>query len=110
MKETIGNTEFNEKFGRSDVEEIIEPAKDSAYQYVLKYLNKGGKAMSSKNCPERISGWVAKKDLLCESSTVENRYIAFPDTQVIVDGTGEVVTVDEKKPRDALRKLEACRE
>jgi hypothetical protein len=108
MKETIGNTEFNEKFGRSDVEEIIEPVKDYAYQYVLKYLNKGGKAMASKNCPGEIIGWVAKRDLLCESSSVENRYIAFPDTQIIVDGTGEVVTVNERKPQEALRQLESC--
>jgi hypothetical protein len=106
MKETIGNTEFNEKFGRSDVEEIIEPVKDYAYQYVLKYLNKGGKAMASKNCPGEIIGWVAKRDLLCESSSVENRYIAFPDTQIIVGGTGEVVTVDERNPQEALRKIQ----
>ena len=108
MKVTIGNTEFNEKFGRSDVSEIIEPMKDAAYQYVLKYLNKGGKAMVSKNCPEYIKGWVAKKDLLCESERVENRYIAFTDTEIIVDGTGEIVKVDERKPQEALRKIQNC--
>ena len=106
MKVTIMNTEFNEKFGRSDLSEIIEPMKDRAYQYVLKYLNKGGKAMVSKNCPEHIKGWVAKRDLLCESERVENRYIAFTDTEIIVDGTGEIVKVDERKPQEALRKIQ----
>jgi hypothetical protein len=108
MKETTGNTEFNEKFGRSDVQEIIEPVKDYAYQYVLKYLNKGGKAMASKNCPEHISGWVSKSNLLCEREDIENQYIAFPETQIIVDGTGEVVTVNERKPQEALLQLESC--
>ncbi len=106
MKVTMGNTEFNQKFGRSDVQEIIEPVKDYAYQYVLKYLNKGGKAMASKNCPGHISGWVAKRDLLCPMEKVENQYLAFPDTPIIVDGTGEVVTVDERKPQEALRKIQ----
>ena len=103
MKVTTGNTEFNEKFGRSDVQEIIEPLKAQAYQYVLKYLNKGGKAMVSKNCPEHISGWVKRVELLCEMEKRENRYIADPDVNIIVDETGEVVTVNERKPQEALR-------
>ena len=106
MKETIGNTEFNEKFGKSDVSEIIEPMKDAAYQYVLKYLNKGGKAMVSKNCPEYISGWVKRGELFCEIEKRENRYITDPDVNIIVDGTGEVVTVNERKPQEALRKIQ----
>jgi hypothetical protein len=36
----------------------------------------------------------------------ENRYIAYPDVKIIVDGTGEVVTVDERKPHEALRKIQ----
>ena len=108
MKETIGNTEFNEKFGRSDVSEIIETMKDAAYQYVLKYLNKGGKSMVSNNCPEHISGWVRRGELLCEMEKRENRYIAYPDVKIIVDGTGEVVTVDERKPQEALLHIESC--
>ncbi len=108
MKETIGNTEFNEKFGRSDVSEIIEPMKKQAYQYVLKYLNKGGKAMVSKNCPEYISGWVKRGELFCEMEKRENRYITDPDVNIIVDGTGEVVTVNERKPQEALRKIQNC--
>lgn len=106
LKETVGNTEFNEKFGRSDVQEIIEPMKEQAYQYVLKYLNKGGKTMVSKNCPEHISGWVAKRDLLGEMTEIENKFVAMPDCQIAVDGTGEIITVDERKPQEALRKIQ----
>ena len=62
--------------------------------------------MVSKNCPEHISGWVKRGELLCEMEKRENRYIAHPDVKIIVDGTGEVVTVDERKPQEALRKIQ----
>ena len=62
--------------------------------------------MVSKNCPEHISGWVAKKDLLCEMTEIENKFVAMPDCQIAVDGTGEIITVDERKPQEALRKIQ----
>lgn len=103
MKETIGNTEFSEKFGRSDVQAIIPQEKDYAYRYVLKYLNKGGKAMVSKNCPEYIKGWVEKSALLCESTDIERQYIAVPKCPIILDDTGELITLDEDKPHESLQ-------
>ena len=62
--------------------------------------------MVSKNCPEHISGWVKRGELFCEMEKRENRYITDPDVNIIVDGTGEVVTVNERKPQEALRKIQ----
>ena len=106
MVETTGNTEFNEKFGRSDVEEICMPVKHLAYNYVLKYLNKGGKAMSSRNCPESIQGWMSEEDLICESDYTENQYIAFSGCRIAEDKTGVIVRVDERNPQEALAEIQ----
>ena len=106
MVETTSNTEFNEKFGRSDVEEIIMPLKDLAYRYVLKYLDKGGKAMSSRNCPESIQGWMSEEDLICESDYTENQYIAFSGCRIAEDKTGIIVKVDENNPQEALAEIQ----
>ena len=54
------NTEFNEKFGLSPIEEVIPQLAGCAYHYVLKYLDKGGKLMVSKNCPGYITGYIKK--------------------------------------------------
>lgn len=106
MVETTGNTEFNEKFGRSDVEEICMPFKHLVYNYVLKYLNKGGKAMSSRNCPESIQGWMSEEDLICESDYTENQYIAFSGCRIAEDKTGIIVKVDERNPQEALAEIQ----
>lgn len=106
MIETTGNTEFNEKFGRSDVEEICMPFKHLAYNYVLKYLNKGGKAMSSRNCPESIQGWMSEEDLIGESDYTENQYIAFSGCRIAEDKTGVIVRVDERNPQEALAEIQ----
>ena len=102
MVETTSNTEFNEKFGRSDVEEIIMPLKELAYRYVLKYLDKGGKAMSSRNCPENIRGWINEDDILCEMEGFENRYLMFSGCEIVEETTGITVRVNETRPQDAV--------
>ena len=106
MVETTGNTEFNEKFGRSDVEEICMPFKHLAYNYVLKYLNKGGKAMSSRNCPENIRGWINEDDILCEMDGFENRYLMFPECEMVEESTGITVRVNETRPQDAVAEIQ----
>lgn len=106
MVETTSNTEFNEKFGRSDVEEIIMPLKDLAYRYVLKYLDKGGKAMSSRNCPENIRGWINEDDILCEMEGFENRYLMFSGCEMVEERTGITVRVNETRPQDAVAEIQ----
>jgi len=106
MVETTSNTEFNEKFGRSDVEEIIMPLKGLAYRYVLKYLDKGGKAMSSRNCPENIRGWINEDDILCEMDGFENRYLTFSECEMVEESTGITVRVNETRPQDAVAEIQ----
>lgn len=106
MVETTSNTEFNAKFGRSDVEEIIMPLKDLAYRYVLKYLDKGGKAMSSRNCPENIRGWINEDDILCEMEGFENRYLTFSECEMVEETTGITVRVNETRPQDAVAEIQ----
>lgn len=106
MVETTSNTEFNAKFGRSDVEEIIMPLKELAYRYVLKYLDKGGKAMSSRNCPENIRGWINEDDILCEMEGFENRYLMFSGCEIVEETTGITVRVNEIRPQDAVAEIQ----
>ena len=102
----IANTEFNEKFGRSSVEEIIVYEQDKAYNYVLKYLNKGGKSMVSKNCPTFIKGYVQKSQLVFPMEA-EHKYFMNPQAEVIML-TGEITRVDEDKPQEALPNATTC--
>ncbi len=102
----IANTEFNEKFGRSSVEEIIVYEQDKAYNYVLKYLNKGGKSMVSKNCPTFIKGYVQKSQLVFPMN-VEHKYFMNPQAEVIML-TGEITRVDEERPQEALPNATTC--
>ena len=102
----IANTEFNEKFGRSSIEEIIVYEQDKAYNYVLKYLNKGGKSMVSKNCPTFIKGYVQKSQLVFPMK-VEHKYFMNPHADVIML-TGEITRVDEERPQEALPNATTC--
>lgn len=102
----IANTEFNEKFGRSSIEEIIVYEQEKAYNYVLKYLNKGGKSMVSKNCPTFIKGYVQKSQLVFPMEA-EHKYFMDPHADVIML-TGEITRVDEERPQEALPNATTC--
>ena len=60
----IRNTEFNEKFGLSTIEDIIPQLAGCAYNYVLKHLDKGEKLIITKNYPNYITRYIKKKGLL----------------------------------------------
>lgn len=107
MKTTTYNTEFNEKFGRSDVEEIIMYIADRAYNYVLKYLDKGGKLMVSKNCPGYVTGYMQKSQMICQMTSNEHKYVAAPQSQ-IVTLNGEIITLDEREPQKCLPNATTC--
>ncbi len=107
MKETTYNTEFNEKFGRSDVEEIVAYNAGAAYNYVLKYLDKGGKLMVSKNCPGYVTGYMQKSQMLCPMLAKENKYVAAPQAE-IVTLDGAIIMLDEKEPQKCLPNATTC--
>ena len=107
MKTTTYNTEFNEKFGRSDVEEVIPQIAGCAYHYVLKYLDKGGKLMASKNCPGYVTGYVKKGELAARMTSNEHKYVMFPKTEMVTLN-GEVIKIDEKEPQKCLQNATTC--
>lgn len=107
MRTTTYNTEFNEKFGRSDVEQVIPQIAGCAYHYVLKYLDKGGKLMTSKNCPGYVTGYVKKGELAGRMLSNEHKYVMFPKTEMVTLH-GEVIRVDENKPQECLSNATTC--
>lgn len=101
------NTEFNEKFGLSTIEEVIPQLAGCAYNYVLKYLDKGGKLMVSKNCPGYIMGYIKKRELFIPMLSNENKYALLTEAE-IVTLNGEIITVDEEAPQKCLPNATTC--
>ena len=101
------NTEFNEKFGLSTIEEVIPQLAGCAYHYVLKYLDKGGKLMVSRNCPGYVTGYIKKKELFIPMPSNEYKYALSPHTE-IVTLNGECITIDEKEPQKCLPNATTC--
>ena len=101
------NTEFNEKFGLSTIEDVIPQLAAAAYNYVLKYLDKGGKLMVSKNCPGYVTGYTRKSELVGRMSSNEHKYVMFPKSE-IVTLNGEIITIDEDEPHKCLPNATTC--
>jgi len=101
------NTEFNEKFGLSTIEDVIPQLAGCAYNYVLKYLDKGGKLMVSKNCPGYITGYIKKEELFIPMIHSENKFALGPTTEIITLN-GEIITVDEEEPQKSLANATTC--
>ena len=101
------NTEFNEKFGLSTIEDIIPQLAGAAYNYVLKYLDKGGKLMVSKNCPGYITGYINKGELVVPMMSNENKYV-LPMKTEIISLEGEVLAIDEDEPQKCLPNATTC--
>lgn len=67
VKETVQNTYFNKKFGRSDFEEIHPLLLPRALTYILKYLTKtNDKIVYSKNIPNYVLSDIDYTDVLCQ--------------------------------------------
>ena len=101
------NTEFNEKFGLSTIEDVIPQLAGAAYNYVLKYLDKGGKLMVSKNCPGYITGYINKGELVVPMMSNENKYV-LPMKTEIISLEGEVLAIDEDEPQKCLPNATTC--
>ena len=101
------NTEFNEKFGLSTIEDVIPQLAGAAYHYVLKYLDKGGKLMVSKNCPGYITGYINKGELVVPMMSNENKYV-LPMKTEIISLEGEVLAIDEDEPHKCLPNATTC--
>ena len=81
LKRTTQHTYFNEKFGRTDFEPVIE--NDMAYyaavEYILKYVEKSGeKLVYSRKLPMYVISDINSDDVLCRVG-IEGRKLVLYD-------------------------------
>jgi len=82
MRTTIQSTYFNERFGRSDFEEIDEQEKrlGSAIAYLMKYIEKTGeKIVYSKNLPQYFYSDIMDCDIVCTIGQEDKKLLLFDD-------------------------------
>lgn len=80
MQTSVQNTYFNEKFGRSDFEEITSRyAYDDTINYMAKYIEKSGERIAySKGLPQYFICDIMDEDVLCFYG-VDNRKLLLFD-------------------------------
>ena len=108
METHTRNTEFNEKFGLSTIEEIIPQLSYLAYHYITKYMNKGGKMMMSRNCPTFIKCGIKKKDLLLYTNEDCTSFLTSSDMDILMPETGEIVKIEPYKVHEVLSEATTC--
>ena len=67
MQITVQNTYFNERFGRSDFEEISDKGRmGEALAYLMKYIEKTGeKIVYSRGLPQFFISDIMDEDIVC---------------------------------------------
>lgn len=108
METHTRNTEFNEKFGLSTIEEIIPQLRYCAYNYITKYMNKGGKMMMSRNCPTFIKCGIKKKELLVYLNDDCTSFLTMSDMEILMPETGEIVKIEPYKVHEVLPSATTC--
>ena len=108
QKEThTRNEEFNEKFGLSTIEEVIPQLKRSAYDYIGKYMDKGGKAMWSRNIPTFIKCAVQKKEVLGPTNEDETSFLISGEAEIVTEG-GEIIKLNKGEVHKVLPHVTTC--
>lgn len=82
MEQSIQNTYFNERFGRTTFSEIIKYPNmySSAVSYIMKYISKTGeKIVYSRKLPMYYISDIPEKEVLCRTG-IEGRKIVLSDT------------------------------
>lgn len=89
MQETIQNTFFNKKFGRSDFETIDDKDRmGEALAYLIKYIEKTGeKIVYSRGLPQYFISDIMDEDIACFMGEDEYKVVLFDDFQCIDEGT-----------------------
>ncbi len=105
MQETVQNTYFNERFGRSDFEEIYDRVSlGSAVEYILKYIKKTGeKVVYSRGLPQYFISDILDDDVVCPTGIEENKLLLFDDF-LCIDG-GEIIG---KVSKETIAKMRKC--
>ena len=74
---THQNTYFNERFGRSDFEEIVDNGVlGEPMAYIMKYIEKSGeRIVYSKNLPQFFLSDIMEEDIVCPYGEEEHKFI-----------------------------------
>ena len=89
MRTTIQSTFFNEKFGRSDFEEIDEQERrlGHALAYLMKYIEKTGeKIVYSKGLPQYFISDILDEDIICTIGQEDKKLLLFDDFMCLDEG------------------------
>lgn len=78
---THQNTYFNDRFGRSDFEEIDDRATlGKAIAYIMKYLEKSGeKIVYSKGLPQYFISDIMTEDVVCKIGMEDSKLLLYDD-------------------------------
>ena len=107
METHTRNQEFNEKFGLSTIEEIIPQLNQRAYDYIGKYMDKGGKAMWSRNLPTFIKCAVRKRDILGPTNEDETSFLVSNEAEIVTE-YGESIKLNKGKVCKVLPHVTTC--
>ena len=77
---THQNTYFNERFGRSDFEEIEGRSVGGAVAYIMKYIEKSGeKLLYSRGLPQFFISDIMEEDVVCPYGEEEQKLLLYDD-------------------------------
>ena len=81
MQETVQNSFFNDRFGRSDFQPITKTSDiSSEISYMCKYLTKtNDKIIYSKGLPEFYGAILEPEDVICPYGVDDRKYVLFDD-------------------------------
>lgn len=88
MQTTMQNTYFNERFGRTDFEELNERGIGEAIAYLLKYLEKSGeKIVYSKGLPQYFISDIMEEDIVCACGIDDRKLLLYDNFTCLDEGT-----------------------
>ena len=77
---THQNTYFNERFGRSDFEEIEGRSVGGVVAYIMKYIEKSGeKLLYSRGLPQFFISDIMEEDVVCPYGEEEQKLLLYDD-------------------------------
>ena len=78
---TVQNSYFNERFGRSDFEKIVDNVRiGDALVYIMKYIEKSGeKIVYSKGLPQFFISDIMDEDVVCPCGLEDKKLLLYDD-------------------------------
>ena len=102
---TKQNTYFNDKFGRSDFEEIENKGRiGDALAYLMKYMEKSGEKMVySRGLAQYFMSDILDEDVVCKIGVDDRKLLLYDDFKCFDEGT--YVGVVSKETINVMRKV-----